>query len=46
MLPHEFVTHKWHAANKWAGQQRQEVKQKMLDAFNKFKEASLARILL
>ncbi len=38
MLPHEFVTHKWHVANKWAGQQRQDVKQKMLDAFNKFKE--------
>lgn len=37
VLPHEFVTHKWHAANKWAGQQRQDVKQKMLDAFNKFK---------
>jgi hypothetical protein len=40
VLPHEFVTHQWHAANKWAGSQRDEVKQKMLDAFNKFKEVS------
>jgi hypothetical protein len=43
VLPREFVTHKWHAANKWAGTQREEVRQKMLNAFNKFKEASIRR---
>jgi hypothetical protein len=44
VLPLEFVTHKWHVANRWAGPQRVEVKQKMLDAFNKFKEVSFCAL--